>query len=363
MTIGYVLDDTLDKPDGVQQAMISIAEHMRSLGHNVHYIVAETKRTDLKHVHSIGRFWSMKFNGNSVRTPKPASKQEIKQLFTDVKFDVLHVQSPHSPLLSGRVMAAAPKSTKIFGTFHILPYNSLTSLGTKLAGISMRRNLQLFDHMFAVSEPARVFMEKSFGIAGSVLPNPVDYDYYSSKKRHKHAKKQIVFVGRFDERKGVKQLVQAYANIPDNVRKDLKLIMCGKGPLHEEVTTYSKEHSLDIALPGFVTESEKAQYLADADVAVFPSVSGESFGIVLTEAMAAGASITLGGNNPGYASVLGKWPEVLFDPNDTSGLSDLLVRVSTDTEFVKLIGPAQHEYAKQFDIRLIADQLLVAYTK
>ena len=185
MTIGYVLDDTLDKADGVQQAMIAIGEHMRSLGHNVHYIVAETDRTDLEHVHGIGAFWSLKFNGNSVRTPKPASKTEIRQLFNDIKFDVLHVQSPHSPLLSGRVMALAPKSTKIFGTFHILPYNWITSYGTRLVGISMKRNLRLFDHMFAVSEPARVFMEHSFGIAGSVLPNPVNYDFFAAKKKQK----------------------------------------------------------------------------------------------------------------------------------------------------------------------------------
>ncbi len=333
MTIGYVLDDTLDKPDGVQQAMVSIGEQMRTRGHNVHYIVAETERTDLEHVHSIGTFISLKFNGNSVRTPKPASKAKIKQLFDDVQFDVLHVQIPHSPLLAGRVMAAAPKSTKIFGTFHILPYNWTTSAGMKLIGVAMQRNIRLFDHIFAVSEPAREFMESSLGVEGSILPNPVDYDFFASKKRQKYAKKQIVFVGRFDERKGVRQLIKAFATMPAATRDSMQLTMCGMGPLHESIVQSAKEQSLGVEFPGFVSEHEKAQYLADADVAVFPSVSGESFGIVLTEAMAAGAKVTLGGNNPGYTSVLGAWQESLFDPNKTADFSSLLVKACNDASF------------------------------
>lgn len=363
MTIGYVLDDTLDKPDGVQQAMISIGEHVRSLGHNVHYIVADTERTDLEHVHSIGRFWSLHFNGNSVRTPKPASMKDIKAVFTNVDFDVLHVQMPFSPFLAGRVIAAAPKHTKIFGTFHILPYNTMSRLGTQLVGKAMKRSLNRFDHMFAVSEPARVFMEQAFNIEGTVLPNPVDYNFYAAKKKKPYTKINIVFIGRFDERKGVSYLLDAYACLPIEIRNKTTLTMCGKGPMLDSISKKSDALGLGIVLPGFVSEDEKAQYLANADIAVFPSISGESFGIVLTEAMSAKAGVTLGGNNPGYASVIGKWPETLFDPTNIDEFSTKLLDMITNPKLRASIGKQQHEYVKQFDINNVTDVLLKNYTK
>lgn len=359
MKIAYVLDDTLDKPDGVQQAMIAIAEHARSRGHDVHYIVAHTERTDLQNVHSVALFFQMKFNGNSVRTPRPASSKLIKQLMDEQQFDAIHVQMPYSPLLSAKVIKAASKNTRVVGTFHILPYSSVASIGTRLLGMLLRHNAKRFTRLYAVSPPAQAFMKQSFGLDSTVLGNPVDYEYfhsYASNQRQKNTKKQIVFVGRFDERKGVRYLVEAYQQMTS--RHSVTLLMCGKGPLLEEMKSYAQQHNLDIQFPGFVTEEQKARALARADVAVFPSTGGESFGIVLTEAMAAGAAITLGGNNPGYTSVLGDFPEALFDPKNTAPFARLLERCVTDEAFVARIGHAQHEFVKNFDVTVIVDELI-----
>lgn len=121
MTIGYVIDDTLDKSDGVQAAVIDIAEHIRSLGHDVHYIVPSSSRNDLENIHSIAEIVKLKFNGNSIGTPLPASKKKIKQLLGDVEFDVLHVQMPYSPHFAAKVILMASPETTIVGTFHIPP--------------------------------------------------------------------------------------------------------------------------------------------------------------------------------------------------------------------------------------------------
>ena len=365
MTIGYILDDSLDRSDGVQQAVISIGEHMRGLGHDVHYIVSETKRTDLKNIHSVGKFFSLKFNGNSVRTPLPASKKSIEKLFNEVKFDVLHVQMPFSPLLAARVLNRAPDNVRKVGTFHILPYNWFATFGTKALGLVLRRTIKSLDVAYGVSEPARVFMEHAFKNKAGVLPNPVNYSFYHSFKRQptKNDKKKIVFVGRFEERKGVRELVEAYANLDDSLRQNTELAMISKGPLSDEIKAKSDKLGLNIEFPGFVSEKEKAQYLADADVAVFPSISGESFGIVLAEAMAAGSAVTIGGNNPGYASVLAPWPEVLFDPKDISAFSATLTQMLTDSKKAKSIGSNQHQAVKQYDVKVVAGRLLKeAYT-
>ena len=358
MKIAYVLDDTLDKPDGVQQAMITIAEHVRLRGHDVHYIVPTTTRNDLQNVHCMSDFIQMKFNGNTVRTPKPALKTRIKALMDTEKFDVIHVQLPYSPLMSAKVVDTAADGTRIVGTFHILPYNFISRYGTKVLGLALSRNIRKFTKLYAVSEPAASFMKQSFGVSGSVLGNPIDYAFFNSYKTnqtHKN-KKRIVFVGRFDERKGVTYLVEAYNAMKH--REGTELIMCGKGPLLEQVKLFADTNNLNITFPGFVSEEQKAQYLSNADVAVFPSTGGESFGIVLTEAMSSGAGITLGGNNPGYASVLHDFPETLFNPKDTLEFANLLDKCVTSQQFTHRIGKAQHEFVKRFDINKIVDTLL-----
>jgi len=360
MTIGYVLDDTLNKPDGVQVAMIAIAEQMRSRGHDVHYIVTNTKRRDLKNVHSMTRSLSFKFNGNSTRTPLPASKRQIKKLLNKVQFDVLHVQMPYSPLLSARVMRLASSKTRIIGTFHILPYGISSKVGTKLLGLWLKNSKKRFDKVYAVSPPAQAFMRKSFGIDGGVLPNPVDYGFFHkhSVKKGLKGKKKILFVGRFDKRKGVRQLVKAYEQLGSSVKDKIVLIMAGRGPVRKELVQYAKKHDLNIEFPGFVSEVKKAKLMAEADIAVFPSTGGESFGIVLIEAMSANAGVTIGGDNPGYSSVLSPWPYTLFDPNDIQKFSGHLTELITNDKQRLEIGLSQHEAVKQYDIKLVVDKLL-----
>lgn len=358
MTIGYILDDSLDRADGVQQAVLNIGEYMRSLGHNVHYLVTETTRTDIQNVHSLTCVRNFKFNGNSVRTPMPASRDAIRKLFEEVSFDVLHIQMPFSPLFGARVLAAAPSSVRTVGTFHILPYNMFAAVGTKLLGLSQRKMVAALDVRYAVSEPARVFMQKTYGCEAEVLPNPVAWKFFNRYQTLHFAEKRVVFVGRFEERKGVRELIIAFSKLPESLRKSTRLILCGKGPLMDSVKHLALTLDVHVELPGFVTEEQKAEYLAGATVAVFPSLRGESFGIVLVEAMSAGARVTLGGNNPGYSSVLAPWPEVLFDPVDSHVFTAALERFLTDDTLALHIGDQQRLAAKQYDISVVATRLL-----
>lgn len=364
MTIGLILDDTLDRSDGVQQAVLALGAELSSRGHDVHYIVTETLRTDIKNVHSLTKYFSVAFNGNSVRTPRPVSRKTISNLLTEVKFDVLHVQMPYSPFFAAKILRMAPKYVKKFGTFHILPYNIASKIGTKILGLALARNKKLLNHSFAVSEPANRFMKIGFGIdSGIVLANPVDYEFYNSFTKKPHIKKQIVFVGRFEQRKGVKQLVEAYSKLPIDLINSSELTMCGKGPMLEEMKLLADKLKVDINFPGFVSDDDKAQYLSDADIAVFPSISGESFGIVLTEAMSAGSGVTLGGNNPGYRSVLAPWPKTMFDPKDVESLTRKLEEFLSNDKQRTDIGVKQHAAAKQYDIKLIVDNLEDYYSR
>ncbi|HTH72515.1 MAG TPA: glycosyltransferase family 4 protein, partial [Candidatus Pristimantibacillus sp.] len=104
LKIGLVLDDSLDKVDGVQQYVLIVGRWLTAQGHDVHYLVGETKRTDLPGMHSLARNVKVRFNKNRMAIPLPANLRAIRALLKREQFDVLHVQVPYSPALAGRII-------------------------------------------------------------------------------------------------------------------------------------------------------------------------------------------------------------------------------------------------------------------
>lgn len=369
LKIGFVLDDSLDKTDGVQQYVITLGQWMRHQGHEVHYLVGRTERQDIPNIHSLSRNIQTHFNKNRMSTPISADMKKIRKLLSKEKFDVLHVQMPYSPLLAGKIIKAAPKGTKIFGTFHIIPFSNIEKFGTKLLGLALTGSLKRFDKILSVSRPAQIFCKKSFGVGSTVLPNVVDISSFKMGKKIKKyddGKLNIVFLGRLVERKGCGYLLQAIeglhkAHALDNVR----VIICGKGELDKELKNYVKANQLShiVKFVGFVSEENKPDYLATADIAVFPSTGGESFGIVLIEAMAAGSSVVLGGNNIGYQSVLGDKPDQLFDPYDTDTFMKVLNRYIKSAPNRKESSKWQRFEVEQYDVARVGNILLDQYSK
>jgi phosphatidylinositol alpha-mannosyltransferase len=361
--IGIVLDDTLDKPDGVQAAVITLGNWLSIQGHEVHYLVADTKRTDIPYIHSLGRFINVRFNKNNVRTPLPASRKIIKELLRTEDFDVLHVMLPYSPLLAKQVIRYANQRTAVIGTFHILPASMLHGLSNKALRILLGRSLQRFDKIAAVSEPAVHFARKAYGLNATYIPNPIVTDDFRSGKRlglYNRSKLNIVFLGRLVKRKGIIELVKAYNALDDTTAKRTRLLIGGKGPLRARVKLLITPKR-DITLVGYISEKDKANFLASADIAVFPSIAGESFGIVLVEAMAAGAGVVLGGNNPGYKSVLGIQPYLLFNPKDTTAFSEHLKLFIDDTKLREKMHAWQDDAVQQYDISVVGAAFVKIY--
>lgn len=367
MKIGLVLDDSLDKTDGVQQYVLTLGHWFEQEGHAVHYLVGETYRADLPRLHSLSRNLQVHFNQNRMSTPLPANQQAIQLLLDKEQFDVLHVQMPYSPWLAGRIIRAAGPKTIIVGTFHIIPFSIIERWATRVLGIWCKPTLRRFGKLYSVSAPAQKFMKKSFKLTSELLPNPITVAHYRAGKplkRFKDGKINIIFLGRLVPRKGCGYLLKAIKKMHEEHKLDrVRVIICGKGPLEEELKQYVKQHCLGtiVHFAGYVPEKQKANYLTTADITVLPSTGGESFGIVLIEAMSAGTSVVLAGNNAGYKFVMAGRKEQLVDATNTAELAKKLRHYIADYRDRQAAIRWQDEHVKQFDVRVIGRKLLNDY--
>ena len=366
MKVGFVLDTSFDPNDGVQQYVMSVGEWLRAEGHDVHYLVGETHERDLPNIHSLCKNITVKFNGNKTTIPVWANRKKLRAFLNEQQFDVLHVQTPHHPFMAQFVVLEKTPQTVVVGSFHILPCNTVARVANKLLGYILRPSLKRFDAMLAVSSTAKEFEEWSFHVPATVSPDVFDYDRFTYAKafnKYRDGKLNILFLGRLVERKGCKYLLEAVAQLDRTQLPDLRVIVCGKGALQAELEKFVSEQGLQdiVEFTGFVTEEDKPRYYASADISVFPSVSGESFGIVLLEAMASGNAAVLAGDNPGYATVMEPKQELLFNPKDITKLTELLTEYITDASKRQAIASWGKTYTQKFDVKVVGPQVVGVY--
>ncbi len=365
MKIGLVFDDSLDKPDGVQQYVLTLGTWLAAQGHQVHYIVGETHRTDLANLHSMTRNIGVRFNGNRMAMPRPTSRAKIRALLREHHFDVLHVQVPYSPFLAARVIAAAAPSTAVIGTFHIVPNGGFVRFANRLLAWWLRPTLRRFDQVLAVSAAAQRFAAETYGLDAHVMPNTINLrPFFAATAFSEYQNyKTIVFLGRLVERKGCQHLLTAVHELTQTYKKPCKVVICGDGPLRADLTRYVASHGLGeiVVFKGHISEADKPRFLASADIVTYPSTGGESFGIVLLEAMAAARGPVLAGDNPGYASVLAERTEALFRPKDTATFATLLKHYLDDKNARAEARNWQQTFVAKYDIEVVGKKIVETY--
>ncbi len=360
LKIGLVFDDSLDRNDGVQQYIKTLGIWLENEGHVVHYLVGQSKKST--NVHSLSRNVQVRFNGNRLSIPLPANTIAIKSLLNREKYDILHIQMPYSPFMAGKIIKFANKNTAVVGTFHILPYGWLQKNANKTLGLLQKRQINRIDAICSVSESAQSFAKSHYGLVSSVIPNMINLKKWKSTVPI-HASR-IVFLGRLVPRKGCMQLLKAIKHLNKNYKFKLEIIIAGDGPEKNKLEKYAKSNKLsNVKFIGYVEEFSKRDLLASADIAIFPSTSGESFGIVLIESIAAGAGAVLGGDNPGYRCVLGSIPESLINPNDPNLLADKIQNLLEDHNYKNSLHSKQHELVKNFDVNIVGDSIVKLYNQ
>jgi phosphatidylinositol alpha-mannosyltransferase len=362
LRVGLVFDDTLDSSDGVAQYVKTLGAWLSDQGHSVRYLVGETKLKSWHggQVYSLSKNIKVTFNGNNLSMPLPTVTRRIKRVIAEQGFDVIHVMVPYSPFMAAKVIKAVPKTTAVIGTFHIFPAGWLSALGSKLLRLMLARSLRRFDKIMSVSPAAAEFAQDAYNIRTEIVPNTVDINKFKTTASTNRAAKNIVFLGRLVDRKGARYLIEAFSSLAmDNTR----LLIAGDGPERENLKALATKLGVNdkVEFLGYIDEADKPALLARADVACFPSLYGESFGIVLIEAMAAGAKVVLAGDNPGYSSVLGGQPKLLIDPKKTDLFASRLRELLTDKPQIKTLERWQRETVQQYDVNTVGKSIASIY--
>jgi len=272
--------------------------------------------------------------------------QDIRRIEREKQFDVVHIHSPLDPVL-GIVAMLNIQAPKI-GTFHT--YRP-SSVGFKLwQGPLEKRCNQKLAVRIGVSLAAKKFYGKYFGGEWEIVPNGVDITRFSPEvlpiPELMDGKKNILFVGRMDPRKGVKVIIDAFTQLAGDV-PDARLIVVGGGVLiHYYKRFVAKELRDRILFTNYVSTNMLPRYFASADVCCFPASGGESFGIVLVEAMAAGKPI-VASDIMGYRGVLDDGIQgFLAEKGNAASFADKLLLLLSDDGLRARMGEAGRKKAK-----------------
>lgn len=367
LNIAYVYGSLYNPASGVSNYIETVGNYFQRRGNNVNFLVAKSLNENDPRVRSLGRVVMASINGSESGLALPISKKLAQETLEELQPDVLDVQI-YTPLFDGRFVSVVSDETAVVGRFHILPASWKVEMLTKGLRLVTRAARRRFDYISSTSKPAQEFARSAVGIESSVIPNPVDIDRFAAGERlpqYDDGKTNIVFLGRLDERKGAQYLLSAISALKEDTLKQVRVIIAGKGPMRPVLESLVSRHQLEdvVEFLGYVEEADKPNLLASADIATFPAVTGESFGIVLVEAMAARAGVVLGGDNPGYRSVLGGVPDTLVDPCDIVGFAARLQELISDQDKCAEIHAYQQQAVSQYGIEVVGPQLAKAYTE
>ncbi len=351
---------SFDVPGGVQAHVVDLAQVLIERGHKVSVLAPASDETELPDFAvSAGRAVAIPYNGSVARLSfGPTAYSRIRRWIADHDFDVLHIHEPNAPSLS--MLALRIAEGPIVATFHTSSAKSLV-LST-FQGV-LRPYHEKISGRIAVSELARRFQVESLGTDAVEIPNGVDVAAFATGARlpgYPRAGGTVLFLGRYDEpRKGMSVLLGA---LPALVARhpDVEILVVGRGD-EARLRAQAGARARHLRFLGQVTDAEKAAALRSADVYCAPNVSGESFGIVLVEAMAAGTAVV--------ASELDAFRRVLRDGRagvlvpvgDSARLADALDRVLTDDALrARLVG-AGSIAVEDYDWPVVAEQILRVY--
>ena len=349
MKVGLVSPYVYPLPGGVTQHVRYLYENLRLRGHDVRILTSShgLQRASEGDVIRIGKGFSMPVNGSvGTITLSPRFVSQVRAMLEREQFDLLHFHEPFVPFLSPIILRL---STSVnIATFHAYGgFSPSYEFGSRV----MKGSASRLHGRIAVSGAAKHFIDRYFPGEYKVIPNGVDIDRFLKAvplARWQDGPKNLLFVGRFEPRKGLIELLKAY-RILRKTGCDCRLLVVGTGPLGREARRYVATRRLKgVEFLGRVTDEEKAQLFRTAEVYISPATGGESFGIVLLEAMAAGTPI-VASDIHGYKGVVRRGREALLvPPREPKPLAAAIARLLRDDELRAAMSAAGSARALEF---------------
>ena len=363
LKVGIVSPYGYPHPGGVNEHVRFTYEAMTQMGHDVWIITSKygRERESEGHVIRLGTGWAAPANGSVGRvTLGLRFKHQAREVLEAQKFDVLHFHEPFVPFLSPTVLDQS-KDTVNVATFHAFGgFSPSYWIGRRFAG-------QLADKLhgrIAVSGAARHFISRYFPGEYRIIPNGVDLERFANAEPYEALRDgtlNILFVGRFEERKGLIHLLRAYHRLRKR-KVDARLLVIGAGPKLREYRRYVGLRGIrDVEWLGRVSDDEKVRYFASADIFCAPNTGQESFGIVLLEAMAAGVPI-VASDIHGFKRVVERNVQgILVEPKNPRAMAAALYTLARDPELRHEMGEAGRRRAPEFSWDRVTERIVDFY--
>lgn len=361
MKIGIVCPYNILKGGGVQEHVKALQAELLSRGHDAKIITPlprDVDEPDLPNIIFLGTSSDFKSPTHTVaQISVYVSGDKIDEMLEREKFEILHFHEPWLPDLSRQILQRSEAIN--IATFHAkIPETLMSRSIAKVVTPYMKSVLKYFHLFTAVSESGAEYARSLTDDPIAIVPNGIDLTAYRSpaKRRDPTGLKSILYIGRLEKRKGVKYLLQAY-KILSAADPGVRLIIAGDGPDRERLEMLTEDLGLkNVEFIGYISNEKKHELLASADLFCSPAVYGESFGIVLLEAMATGL-VTVAGNNSGYRDLMsGLGALSIVNPRDTEEFARRLQLLLSEPKLRKLWHTWALDYVQQFSYTNIVDE-------
>ena len=359
LRIGIVCPYSWDVPGGVQNHIRDLAEFLINNGHYVEVLAPATESADLpSYVVSAGRAVSIPYNGAVARVLfGVVANSRVRSWINDGDFDLLHLHEPAIPSLS--LLACWAGEGAMVGTFHAAAkyQKAIVAIGPILEPVIEKLSARI-----AVSESARLTLTAHLETDAIVIPNGIYADNYrDGSSRPEWQGNTIGFLGRFEEdRKGLPVLLDALPIISRFV-PDIRVLIAGPGDSEEVLEKVDPQLRHRVEFLGKISEADKADFLASVSLYIAPNTGGESFGIILAEAMAGGAAV-VASDIPAFADVLGDGKYgALFESENSESLAKVIIDLLRDSDKRKDLATSGAKHAQRFDWSEVGEEIFEVY--
>lgn len=363
MRIGIVCPYSWDVPGGVQYHVRDLAVHLIARGHEVSVLAPADDDTPLPHyVVGAGRAVPVRYNGSVARLNFGfLSAARVRRWIHDGRFDVLHIHEPATPSVS--LLACWAASGPVVATFHT---SNTRSRAMTAAYPILQPALEKISARIAVSEYARRTLVEHLGGDAVVIPNGVDVAFFADAEvepawRGTPEAPTIGFIGRIDEpRKGLPTLMAAFPRIVAEF-PGVRLLVAGRGDAQDAVADLPAALRAQVVFLGMVGDREKARLLRSVDVYVAPNTGGESFGIILVEAMSASAPV-LASDLDAFRQVLDAGRAgALFPVEDAQALAASAIALLHDPVRRSELRDIGRKHVRRYDWESVGNDILGVY--